>query len=104
MQVAVLLLVSVGVRAAQQLLEPPQARNSEDGEAALAAEGLEQGEVDLQSHVVRIVGRQNAQHHAVGVSEGGHRKRLRRRPPGHDGSKRLHTRALTYVFRSLADS
>lgn len=64
-----LLLVSVGVCAAQQLLEPRQARNSEDGEATLAAEGLEQGEVDLQSHVVRIVGRQDAQDHAVGVSE-----------------------------------
>lgn len=68
-QVSVLLLVSVSVRGAQQLLEPPQARNSEDGEAALAAEGLEQGEVDLQSHVVCIVGRQNAKDHAVGISE-----------------------------------
>lgn len=66
-QVSVLLLVPVSVGAAQQLLEPPQARNPEDGEAALAAEGLEQGEVDLQGHVVRIVGRQDAEDHAVGI-------------------------------------
>lgn len=64
-----LLLVSVSIRCAQQLLEPPQARNSEDGEAALTAEGLEQGEVDLQSHVVCIVSRQNAKDHTVGISE-----------------------------------
>lgn len=66
-----LLLVPVGVRGAQQLLEPPQARNPEDGQAALAAEGLEQGEVDLQSHVVGVVvGRQHTKDHAVGISAG----------------------------------
>lgn len=104
MQVSVLLLVSVAVRGAQQLLEPPQARNSEDGEAALAAEGLEQGEVDLQSHVVCIVGRQNAQDHAVGVSEEPTGKHVRHSPARYSGRKRLHALAFTYAFRSLADS
>lgn len=71
MEVSELLLVSVGIRGPQQLLEPPDSRDPQDGEATVAAEGLQQGEVDLQRHVVRVVSRQDAQDHTVRVSEGG---------------------------------
>lgn len=79
MEVSELFLVSVGIRGSQQLLEPPDSRDPQDGEATVAAEGLQQGEVDLQRHVVRVVSGQDAQDHAVRVSEGGQeeKKKLR---------------------------
>lgn len=63
-----LLLVPVGVLGSEQLLEPPHPGHPEDGDAIVTAEGLQQREVDLQSHVLLIVGRQDAQDHAVRVS------------------------------------
>lgn len=69
MEVSVLLLVSVGIHGgAQQLLEPPQSRHPQDGEVALTEKRLEQREVDLQSHIIRVVGRQHAQDNAVRVT------------------------------------
>ena len=63
------LLVSVGIHRSDQLLEPLEAGDSQDGDAAVAAKRLQQGEVDLQPHVVFIVGCQDAQHHAVWIPE-----------------------------------
>ena len=64
-----LFLVSVGIRCSQQPLEPLEPRDSQDGDAAVAAERLKQGEVDLQRHIVFTVHRQDAQDHAVWISE-----------------------------------
>lgn len=87
-------------------MEPPQARNSEDGEAAVAAEGLQQGEVDLQGHVGRVVGRQDAQDHAVGISEGrgGRGKRSGHGSLPDPRTRTEHKLAFTHVLRCLADS
>lgn len=74
MEVPVLFLVSVGIPGVQQLLEPPQAQHSQDDHVVFAAEGLEQREVDLQRHVLQVVGRQHAQDPAVRVSA---RKRMK---------------------------
>lgn len=76
-EVPVLFLVSVGIPGTQQLLEPPQPQHSQDGQVVFAAEGLEQREVDLQRHVLQVVGRQHAQDPAVWVSAG---KKMRREP------------------------
>lgn len=38
---------------------------AQDVDAGVAAEGLKQGEVDLQGHVVLVVHRQHAQNHTV---------------------------------------
>lgn len=76
-KVPVLFLVSAGIPGAQQLLEPPQAQHLQDGQVVFAAEGLEQREVDLQRHVLHVVGRQHAQDPTVRVSA---RKRMRREP------------------------
>lgn len=72
-----LLLVSVGIHGPQQLPEPLKPRDSQDGDAVVAAERLQQGEVDLQRHVVLIVRCQHAQDHAIGVSEGRTREDVR---------------------------
>ncbi|TNN53309.1 hypothetical protein EYF80_036464 [Liparis tanakae] len=76
-EVSELVLVPVvGVHGArcQQLPEPPHARDPQDGDAAVPAEGLQQREVDLQRHIVDAVQgvrRQNTQDHGVRVSVGG---------------------------------
>lgn len=75
--VEVPVLFPVGIPGAQQLLESPQAQHSQDGQVVFAAEGLEQREVDLQRHVLQVVGRQHAQDPTVRVSA---RKRTRREP------------------------
>lgn len=68
-EILLLVLVLVAVRGgAQQLLEPTQSPNPEDGEIVLVEEGLHQREVDLQSHVVCVVGRQQAQDRAVRIA------------------------------------
>lgn len=67
-----LVLVLVAVRGgAQQVLEPPQSPHPQDGEIVLVEEGLHQREVDLQSHVVCVVGRQQAQDRAVRIAAWG---------------------------------
>lgn len=68
-EVAVLFLVSVGIHGSQQLLEPLNPRDSQDGDAAVTAEGLQQREVDLQRHIIFIIGCQDAEDHAVRISE-----------------------------------
>lgn len=68
MEVSALLLVSVGVHSAQKLPQPLNPRDPQDVDAAVAAEGLQQREVDLQRHVLLVVGRQDAQDHAVRIS------------------------------------
>lgn len=76
-EVSVVFLVPVGIHGTQQLLEPLDSGDSQDGNAAVAAEGLQQGEVDLQRHVVCVVSSvscQDAQDHAVWVSGGGRSK------------------------------
>lgn len=75
-EVPVLFLVSVGIPGAQQLLEPPQPQHPQDGQVVFTAEGLEQREVDLQRHVLQVVGRQHAQDPTVWVSA-----RKKRREP-----------------------
>lgn len=69
MKVSPFLLVSVGIFSAQKLPEPLNPRNAQDGDAAVAAEGLQQREVDLQSHIVLIVSCQDAQDHIIWISE-----------------------------------
>lgn len=87
-EVPVLFLVSVGIPGAQQLLEPPQAQHSQNGQVIFAAEGLEQREMDLQCHVLQVIGRQHAQDPAVWVSA---RKGMRRREPDELTSPATHT-------------
>ncbi len=66
-----LFLVSVGIHSTQQLPEPLDSRDSQDRKTTVAAEGLQQGEVDLQRNIVCIVRCQDAQDHTVWVSEEG---------------------------------
>ena len=58
-----ILLVSIGVQGdeglLQQPLEPVHPGDTEDGDAAVAAERLQQREMDLQRHVDLTVSRQN---------------------------------------------
>lgn len=69
--------VSVGIHSTQQLPEPLNAADPQDGNAAVAAEGLQQGEVDLQRHIVCIISCQNTQDHTVRVSgEEGENKKV----------------------------
>lgn len=69
-KVAVFFLVLVGIHCSQQLVEPLNTRDSQDGDAAVAAERLQQGEVDLQSHIFLVVSCQDTQHHIVWFPEG----------------------------------
>lgn len=50
--------------------------DSQDVDVILTAEGLNEGEVDLQGHIfhIFIISGQDAQHHIIRVSEGGGRK------------------------------
>lgn len=55
----------------QDLGQPPHVAHAQDVDVVLAAEGLDQGEVDLQSHVLLLVVRgQQTQHHVVWVPAG----------------------------------
>lgn len=58
-----------GTRFSQDLREAPQAGHAEDIDVVLAAESLQQSEVDLQSNIVLVllVCGQHAQHHAVWI-------------------------------------
>ena len=69
MKVSPFVLVSVGIFSPQELPEPLDPRDPQDGDATVTAEGLQQGEVDLQRHVVLTVGCQDAQDHIIWVSE-----------------------------------
>lgn len=71
----VLRLTRVGLQQ-QQLSQPARVADPQDVDIVLAAECLDEGEVDLQSHVpvVVLVRGQQAQYHVVGVA-GGRRQR-----------------------------
>ena len=60
----------------QDLCQAPGVVDSEDVDVVLAAERLDEGEVDLQGHIfhVLVVGGQDAQNHIVRVSEEGRKK------------------------------
>lgn len=57
----------------QQLFQPPHAGHPQDVDVVVAAERLQQREVDLQRDVIFIllIGGEDAQDHAVRVSAGG---------------------------------
>lgn len=59
----------------QELGQSARVADAQDVDVVLAAERLDQGEVDLQSHipVVVLVRRQQTQHHVIWVAEGGGR-------------------------------
>lgn len=62
-----------GVRLQEQELgQSARVADAQDVDVVLAAERLDQGEVDLQSHipVVVLVRRQQTQHHVIWVAEG----------------------------------
>lgn len=68
-EILLIVLVLVAVcGGAQQLLEPTQPPHPQDGEVVLAEEGLQQREVDLQSHVVLVVSCQEAKDGAVRIT------------------------------------
>ena len=56
----------------QEFGQPARVADTQDVDIILAAECLDQGEVDLQSHVpvVVLVRRQQAQHHVIRVAAG----------------------------------
>lgn len=56
----------------QEFGQPARVADTQDVDIILTAECLDQGEVDLQSHVpvVVFVRRQQAQHHVIRVAEG----------------------------------
>lgn len=56
----------------QELGQPARVADAQDVDVVLAAEGLDQGEVDLQGHipVVVLVRRQQTQHHVIRVAVG----------------------------------
>lgn len=57
---------------AQDLGQAPHVADAQDGDVVLAAEGLDEGEVNLQGHVLLlVVGRQQAQNHVVWVTAKG---------------------------------
>lgn len=63
-----------GVRPKQQQLgQPAWVADAQDVDVVLAAKRLDQGEVDLQSHVpvVVLIRRQQAQHHVIRIPTGG---------------------------------
>lgn len=74
-QVPRLAAVAISVRGLvlQQLLQPPHAGQPQDVDVVVAAESLQEREVDLQRDVVLVllVGGEDAQNHAVRVSVGG---------------------------------
>lgn len=53
----------------QDLSQAPRVADAQDVDVVLAAEGLDEGEVNLQGHVfLLVVGSQQAQHHVVWVT------------------------------------
>lgn len=70
MQVPRLVSVVVFRFFVQHLGQTPQARDSQDVYVVVAAKGLQQLEVDLESDVVQVllVGGQDAEHNAVGIA------------------------------------
>lgn len=54
--------------------------DSQDVDVILTAEGLNEGEVDLQGHIfhIFIISGQDAQHHIIRVSEGGREEKKRK--------------------------
>lgn len=56
----------------QDLSQAPHVADTQDVDVVLAAEGLDEGEVNLQGHVLLlIIGRQQAQNHVVWVTARG---------------------------------
>lgn len=78
MQVSGLVAVAVGGLLLQQLSQPPHAGHPQDVDVVVAAESLQQREVDLQRDVIFIllIGGQDAQNHAVRVPAGRTQSRL----------------------------
>lgn len=69
MEILLLVLVLVAISGvAQKLLEPLQSPHPQDGKVVLVEKGLQQREVDLQSHVVRVLGRKQAKDRAVRIA------------------------------------
>lgn len=68
--VQVHLLASLLPLSSQDLGEAPGVVHAQDVDVILAAEGLDESEVDLQGDVLRVlvVGGQDAQHHVIRVS------------------------------------
>lgn len=65
-QVGGLALTPLG--SSQDLGQAPHVADAQDADVVLAAEGLDEGEVNLQGHVLLVVGRQQAQNHVVWVT------------------------------------
>lgn len=55
-----------GLHTAEDLRQPPHVAHAQDVDVVLAAESLDQGEVDLQRHIL-VVCSQQAQHHVVRI-------------------------------------
>ena len=74
-QVPRLVAVAVVGSVLQQLGQPPHAGQPQDVDVVVAAERLQQREVDLQRDVVLVllVSGEDAQNHTVRVSAAGHR-------------------------------
>lgn len=71
------LLASLLPGSSQDLCEAPGVVHTQDVDVILAAEGLDESEVDLQGDVlhVLVVGGQDAQHDVIRVSENSKRRR-----------------------------
>lgn len=106
-------LVSVAVLGVllQQLSQPPHAGHPQDVDVVVAAESLQQREVDLQRDVIFIllIGGEDAQDHAVRVSAGAGQGRVNVSVSTFSHHKSLMRKAVeskthTHTFMSLADS
>lgn len=115
MQVPGLVAVAVLGVLLQQLSQPPHAGHPQDVNVVVAAESLQQREVDLQRNVIFIflIGGEDAQDHTVRVSArlGGGQTRVNISITTHSGVRGqsysggfAENKASTYTFMSLADS
>lgn len=76
MEVFSLVLVFIDICSSKKLMEPLNPWDLQDGDTTVAAEGLQQGEVDLQRHILFMVGCKDAQNHTVWIPKEKKKKKL----------------------------